>query len=68
MDSVVGPQGKSKKTFLVLTERKSLKEIVEPLKDHTSNEVVRALDRLEREMGEKKFRETFNLSYSWNNI
>lgn len=59
MDSVVGPQGKSKKTFLVLTERKSLKEIVEPLKDHTSNEVVRALDRLEREMGEKKFRETF---------
>ena len=50
---------KTKKTFLVLTERKSLKEIVEPLKDHTSNEVVRALDRLEREMGEKKFRETF---------
>lgn len=59
MDSVVGPQGKSKKTFLVLTERKSLKEIVEPLKDHTAVEVVRALDRLERELGEKKFRETF---------
>lgn len=59
MDSVVGPQGKSKKTFLVLTERKSLKEIIEPLKDHSSNEVVRALDRLEREMGEKAFRDTF---------
>ena len=59
MDSVVGPQGKSKKTFLVLTERKSLKEIVEPLKNHTAVEVVRALDRLERELGEKKFRETF---------
>ncbi len=59
MDSVVGPQGKSKKTFLVLTERKSLKEIVEPLKNHSSKEVVRALDRLERELGEKKFRETF---------
>lgn len=59
MDSVVGPQGKSKKTFLVLTERKSLKEIIEPLKNHSSNEVVRALDRLERELGEKKFREIF---------
>lgn len=59
MDSVVGPQGKSKKTFLVLTERKSLREIIEPLKDHSSAEVVRALDRLEREFGEKEFRETF---------
>lgn len=59
MDSVVGPRGKSQKTFLVLTERKTLKEIVEPLKNHSSEEVVRALDRLERDLGEKRFRETF---------
>ncbi len=59
MDSVVGPRGKSKKCFLVLTERKSLKEIIELLNNHSSTEVVRALDRLEREMGEKKFRDVF---------
>lgn len=59
MDSVVGPQGKSKKTLLVLTERKTRKEIVEPLKNHTAQEVIKALDRLEREFGEKQFRNTF---------
>lgn len=59
MDTVVGPRGKSKYAFLVLTERKTLKEIVEPLKDHTAKEVIAAMNRLEREMGEKKFREVF---------
>lgn len=51
MDSVVGPQGKSKNTLLVLTERKTRKEIIIKLKDHTAASVVRALDRLERKMG-----------------
>lgn len=59
MDSVVGPQGKGTKALLVLTERKTRKEILWLLKDHTSSEVVRALNGIEREMGEKKFRETF---------
>jgi IS30 family transposase len=59
MDSVVGPQGKGKKALVVLTERKTRDEIVQLVKDHTSAEVVRVLDKLERKMGEKKFRETF---------
>lgn len=59
MDTVVGPSGKSKKSLLVLTERKSLFQIIEVLQNHTDEEVVRALDRLEREGGEKWFRETF---------
>lgn len=59
MDTVVGPLGNSKKSLLVLTERKTLEEIIEPLKQHTAKEVIRALDRLEREYGEKAFREKF---------
>ncbi len=59
MDTVVGPQGKSKKCLLVLTERKTRDEIVEPLKDHSAREVVRAMNRIERELGEKGFREKF---------
>ena len=59
MDTVVGPQGKSKKSLLVLTERKTLKEIVELLPVHTMDAVVRTLNKLEREIGEKAFREKF---------
>lgn len=59
MDTVVGPRGKSKKCLLVLTERKTLKEYLEILKNHSAREVCRALNRIEREMGEKQFRETF---------
>ena len=59
MDSVVGPQGKGKKALLVLTERKTRDEIVILVKNHTSEEVVKALDRIERKIGEKAFREKF---------
>ncbi len=59
MDTVVGPQGKSKASFLVLTERKTRKEIIEKLPVHTMKEVVRALDRIERRYTEKKFRSIF---------
>lgn len=59
MDSVVGPQGEGSKTLLVLTERKTRKEIIRRVDNHTSQEVVRTLNRLERDMGERKFRETF---------
>lgn len=58
MDTVVGMRGVSKKTLLVLTERKTRKEIIFLLKDHTSAAVVKALDRLERNLG-SKFREIF---------
>lgn len=59
MDTVVGGQGKSKQSFLVLTERKTRFEIVELMKEHTAAETVRILDKLERRFTEKGFREIF---------
>ncbi|MBO4394782.1 MAG: IS30 family transposase [Eubacterium sp.] len=59
MDTVVGKQGVSKKSLLVLTERKTRKEIIFLLKHHTTKEVVRALNRLEKRTGDKRFREIF---------
>lgn len=58
MDTVVGARGVSKKSLLVLTERKTRKEIIMLLKEHTAAAVVKALDKLERKLG-KKFREIF---------
>lgn len=58
MDTVVGARGASKKSLLVLTERKTRKEIIFLMKEHTSAAVVKAIDRLERKLG-KKFREIF---------
>lgn len=58
MDTVVGARGVSKKSLLVLTERKTRKEIIILLKEHTAAAVVKALDKLERKLG-KKFREIF---------
>lgn len=58
MDTVVGGIG-SKKSLLVLTERKTLFEVIEPLKRHTAKEVVKALSRIERQLGEKCFRDIF---------
>lgn len=59
MDTVVGPQGKSKTSLLVLTERKTREEIIEKLPRHTMEEVVHALDRIERRYTEKVFRDVF---------
>lgn len=57
MDSVMGAQGTTK-TLLVLTERLSRDGILILLPDHTSNSVVKALDKLERKYG-KDFYEIF---------
>ena len=46
MDTVVGKQ-KTKECLLVLTERKTRKEIIRLLKEHTANCVVEALNNLE---------------------
>jgi IS30 family transposase len=51
MDSVVGPQGQSLKTLLVLSERKTRKEIIIKC-DKTAQSVVDALDKLERKWGD----------------
>ena len=50
MDSVIGLV-KNKKTLLVLTERKTRFEIVEVMKSHTTTEVKRALNRIEKRAG-----------------
>lgn len=59
MDTVVGAQGKSKKSFLVLTERKTRTEIVDVLKTHTAKEVVKALNKIEKQIGTENFRKIF---------
>lgn len=58
MDTVVGLRGKSKKSLLVLTERKTRKEIIMELKRHTAEEVVKSLNKLERKWG-KMFYKVF---------
>jgi len=50
MDSVMGCKG-SKKTLLVLTERRTRMGIIILLEDHTAASVVRAINRLERKFG-----------------
>lgn len=52
MDSVVGPQGKSRCALIVLTERKTREEIIYKAKDHTALSVVDVLNDLEKRWGE----------------
>lgn len=58
MDTVVG-KSKTKTVLLVLTERMTRQEIIRKMKSKSQNCVVKELDKLERKMGSKKFRETF---------
>lgn len=58
MDTVVGRRG-TKKSLLVLTERVTRYELIFLLKQHTAENVVRAIDSLERRFGSRKFREIF---------
>ena len=58
MDTVVGKQG-TKTVLLVLTERKTRQEMIFKMASKSQECVVRTLDKLERKMGSKTFRETF---------
>ncbi len=58
MDTVVGKK-KTKEVLMVLTERKTLQEIIRKIKSKSQYHIIKELDKLEREMGAKKFRETF---------
>lgn len=58
MDCVVGKR-ETKKTLLVLTERYTRQEIIRVMKDKTANSVVKAVDRIERQLGSKRFRSIF---------
>lgn len=51
MDTVVGKRGKSKHSLLVLTERKTRKEILIKLAEHTMAQVCQSLDQLEAKWG-----------------
>ena len=55
MDTVKGKQG-NRKCLLVLTERLSRKEIIEPLKAGTADQVVKALNRIEKFYGSRFFK------------
>jgi len=57
MDTVVGKQG-TKTTLLVLSERTTRKELIFKIKSKSQSEVIRILNRLERQLG-KDFKNTF---------
>lgn len=59
MDLVEGLKGKKEPYLLVLSERKTRKEIIELIPNKSAKSVSKALDRIERELGVVKFRETF---------
>ena len=59
MDLVEGLKGQKEPYLLVLSERKTRKEIIELIPDKSAKSVGKALDRIERQLGVKKFRETF---------
>lgn len=58
MDTVVGKKGTSA-VLLVLSERKFKTELKYKLSSKSQYCVVKALDKLEKKLGSKKFRETF---------
>ena len=58
MDSVEGKKG-TKKALLVLTERKTRREIIRLMKDKTAASVIEALDGIEAEMGAELFARVF---------
>ena len=58
MDTVIGKRGESKNSLLVLTERKTRKEIIKKLGEHTMEQVCKALDTLELKWG-KLFSKVF---------
>lgn len=58
MDCIVSGKGRGKAALLVLTERKTRKEIIRKMPDKTQKSVKKTLDRLEREHG-SRFSEVF---------
>lgn len=58
MDTVVGKKG-TNTVLLVLTERQTRQEIIRKIKSKSQYCVVKEIDKLERKIGAKTFRETF---------
>ncbi len=59
MDLVEGLKGEKEPYLLVLSERKTRKEIIELIPNKGAKSVGKALDKIERMLGVVKFRETF---------
>lgn len=61
MDTVYSGKGKNKSTYalLVLTERKTRREIIIRVPNRKAETIVKALDALERKLGARKFRMIF---------
>lgn len=59
MDTVVGGRNKKKHVLLVLTERMTREEIIKRIPDKKAESVIKALDKLERKLGKKRFRQKF---------
>ena len=59
MDCVVSGKGKGRAALLVLTERKYRYQIIRKICDKTTNSVIQELNKLEKFLGSKKFREIF---------
>lgn len=59
MDLVEGLKGKKEPYLLVLSERKTRKEIIELIPNKEASSVAKALNRIERKLGVVKFRKTF---------
>lgn len=59
LDTVIGSRGKGKACLLVFTERATRTELIRKIPDKKASSVCKILDQLEKELGAKKFRETF---------
>lgn len=59
MDLVEGLKGRKEPYLLVLSERKTRKEIIELIPNKSAESVAKALDKIERKLGVVKFRERF---------
>lgn len=59
MDTVYSKKNSTKKALLVLTERKTRREIIVLIPNRKAETVVRALDALERKFGAVNFRKIF---------
>ena len=58
MDSVIGKQG-TKKCLVTLTERRTRFELAVLVPDHTADSVVKIINRIERKLGARRFRQVF---------
>ena len=59
MDTVVSGQKNGKACLLVLTERASREQLIRKIAGKKTTNVIKALNKLEKDLGAKQFRETF---------